>query len=74
MKNVHGDFGYGSMKIGVFSGFCTQDLLVANTRFKKRDSHLVTYITIVNGIKIDYFLTKVINKSSCLNCKVIPRE
>lgn len=50
------------------------ELLVANTCFKKRVNELVTFRTRVNATQIDYFLTRMIDKDSCLNCKVILRE
>ena len=50
------------------------ELLVANTCFIKRDNELVTFRTRVNATQIDYFLIRMIDKGSCLNCKVILRE
>ena len=49
------------------------DMILANTWFRKLDSHLITYRSGGNASQIDFFLTKRVDRS-CLDCKVIPRE
>lgn len=59
----------GIQKERSFSIFTlSYDLLVANEWFKKRD------VTRVNAIQIDYLLTRMINRGSYLDCKVISGE
>ncbi|KAH1189168.1 hypothetical protein GmHk_20G056992 [Glycine max] len=50
------------------------DLSIANTWFKKREEHLITYKS--GGIcsQIDFFLIRKSDRKYCLNCKVIPGE
>ncbi|XP_021773583.1 uncharacterized protein LOC110737547 [Chenopodium quinoa] len=50
------------------------DLFLANTWFKKRDSHLITFWSGANATQIDFLLTRSADRQSCLNCKVIPGE
>ncbi|KAL5161290.1 LINE-1 retrotransposable element ORF2 protein [Glycine soja] len=72
-EGVHGGFGLGEMNgegksILEFSE--TLDLSIANTWFKKREEHLITYKSGGTCSQIDFFLIR----KYCLNCKVIPGE
>ncbi|KAL5193398.1 Craniofacial development protein 2 [Glycine soja] len=76
-EGVHGGFGLGEMNgegksILEFSE--ALDLSIANTWFKKREEHLITYKS--GGIcsQIDFFLIRKSDRKYCLNCKVIPGE
>lgn len=74
---IHGGFGYGTRNEegeAILDFALSYDLMVVNTWFKKRDSHLVTYRNGVNATQIDFFLTRRGEKRSCLDCKVIPGE
>jgi hypothetical protein len=50
------------------------NLVIANTFFRKRDSHLVTFSSGHRSSQIDFVLTRREDKQACLDCKVIPRE
>ena len=50
------------------------DLLIANTVFKKRESHLVTFRSGQHSSQIDFILARREDMRDCLDCKVIPRE
>ena len=50
------------------------DLLVANSFFRKKEDHLVTYKSSSCKTQIDYFLTRKESRRSCKDCKVIPSE
>jgi hypothetical protein len=50
------------------------DLIVANTFFRKRVSHLVTFSNDHHCSQIDFILTRRENMHVCLDCKVIPEE
>ena len=50
------------------------NLIVGNTQFKKRDSHLITYSSGENNSQIDYILYPKSFKKSVINVKVIPGE
>ncbi|KAH1256215.1 LINE-1 retrotransposable element ORF2 protein [Glycine max] len=72
-EGVHGGFGLGEMNgegksILEFSE--ALDLSIANTWFKKREDHLITYKSGGTCSQIDFFLIR----KYCLNCKVIPGE
>ncbi|QHN93813.1 TIR-NBS-LRR type disease resistance protein [Arachis hypogaea] len=53
--------------------FSTFDLLIANTCFKKRDEHLITYKSGMTSSQIDFLLRR-FDRKFCINCKIIPRE
>ena len=74
---VHGRWVYGSRnKEGdaILEEALAHGLVILNTLFKKRESHLVTYES--RGIKtqVDYIMTRRQDKRSCINCKVLREE
>jgi hypothetical protein len=77
---VHGVSGYGSRKQegeGILNFALAYDLIVVNTLFRKRVSHLVTLVTFSGGqhcSQIDFILARREDRHVCLDCKVIPRE
>jgi hypothetical protein len=50
------------------------DLLLANTLFRKRESHLVTFYSEQYSSQIDFILARREDRRACLDCKVIPGE
>ena len=76
-ERVHGSFGFGNRNEAgdTILEFATAfDLIIANTFFQKRESHLVTYRSGTNVSQIDFFLTRRGDKMCCKDCKVIPGE
>ena len=74
---VHGGFRYGSRNQEgeeVLYFAVAFDLMIANTFFRKRESHLVTFSSGQHSSQIDFVLTRRKNKRACLGCKVIPGE
>jgi hypothetical protein len=74
---VYRDFGYGSRNQEVESilNFAlAYDLIVANTLFRKRVSHLVTFSSGQHCSQIDSILSRREDRRACLDCKVIPGE
>ena len=74
---VHGGFGYGNRNIEgehLLEYAVTNNLIVGNTQFKKRDSHLITCSSGENNSQIDYILYPKSFKKSVINVKVIPGE
>ena len=75
--DVHGGFGYGERNTGgeyLLDFSRANNLVIGNTRFKKRASHLVTYRNKDHSTQIDYILYP---KSFCWavrDVKVIPQE
>jgi len=76
-EGVHGGFGYGSRNHegeGVLNFALAYDLFIANTLFRKRDSHLVTFSSDQHCSQIDFILARREDRRACLDCKVIPGE
>ncbi|KAJ3706103.1 hypothetical protein LUZ61_009808 [Rhynchospora tenuis] len=76
-ERVHGGFGYGDRNQegeDFLNLAIAYDLMVANTSFRKRLSHLVTFSSAQHSSQIDFVLTKRENKRACVDCKVIPEE
>ena len=73
---AHGGFGYGSRNQGedILDFVVAYNLVIANTFFRKRDSHLVTFSSGHRSSQIDFVLTRREDKQACLDCKVIPGE
>ena len=58
-EEVHGGFGYGEWKDegGKLLDFAVaHDLVIGNTLFKKRNSHLITYASGDHETQVDYIL------------------
>jgi len=76
-ERVHGGFGYGEKNQEgeeILSFAIAYDLMITNTFFRKRQSHLVTYSSGQHASQIDFILTRREDRRECLNCKVIPGE
>jgi hypothetical protein len=73
---AHGGFGYGSRNQGegILDFAVAYNLVIANTFFRKRDSHLVTFSSGHRSSQIDFVLIKREDKQTYLDCKVIPGE
>ena len=74
---VHGGFGYGTRNEAgedVLNVALAYDLMLTNTFFRKRESHLVTFRSGQNCSQIDFFLTRREDRTSCIDCKVYPGE
>jgi hypothetical protein len=73
---VHGGFGYDIRNQegeDVLSFALAYDMIVANTLFRKRESHLVTFSSGQHCSQIDFILSRR-EDSACLDSKVIPGE
>jgi hypothetical protein len=76
-ERVHGGFGYGGRNQegeDVLNIALAYNLLIANTLFRKRESHLVTFQSGQHSSQIDFILARREDRRICLDCKVIPRE
>ena len=78
-EGVHGGFGYGKPNPDVAGERVLEfaqanGLVVGNTCFKKRDSHLVTYRSGSAETQIDYIRFRTSMHSTVQNVKVIPYE
>jgi hypothetical protein len=59
---------------GILNFVLAYDLIVANTLFRKRVSHLVTFSSGQHYSQIDFILARREDRHSCLDCKVTPGE
>jgi hypothetical protein len=50
------------------------DLLIANTYFRKRESHLVTFHNGQHSSQLDFILARREDRCACLGCKMILGE
>jgi hypothetical protein len=78
---VHGGFRYGSRNQegeGILNFVLVYDLIIANTLFRKRVSHLVTLSSCQHCSQIDFILAGRDDRHACLDCKarecVIPQH
>jgi hypothetical protein len=74
---MHEGFGYVSRNQegeGILNFVLAYDLFIANTLFRKRVSHLVTFISGQHYSQIDFILTRREDMHACLDCKVISEE
>jgi hypothetical protein len=74
---VHRSFGYGSRNQegeGILNFALAYDLIIANTLFRKRFSHLVTFSSGQYCSQIDFIFARGEDRHACLGCKLIPEE
>ena len=74
---AHGGFRYGSRNQegeDILDFAIAYNPVIANTFFRKRDSHLVTFSSGHRSSQIDFMLTRREDKQTCLDCKVIHGE
>jgi hypothetical protein len=76
-ERVHGGFGYGERnqeREDILNFAIAYDLMVANTFFRKKKSHLITFISGQHSSQIDFLLTRREERPNCMDCKVISGE
>jgi hypothetical protein len=74
---INGGFGYRSRNQegeGILNFALAYNLFVANTLFRKRVSHLVTFSSGQQYSQINFILTRREDRHAYLDCKVIPGE
>jgi hypothetical protein len=74
---VHGGFRYESRNQEgkcILNFALAYDLIVANTLFIKRVSHLITFSSGQHCSQIDFILVRREDRHACLDCKVISEE
>ncbi|PWZ20102.1 Craniofacial development protein 2 [Zea mays] len=76
-EGVHGGFGFGTRNQEgeeILNFALAYDMFIANTFFRKRTSHLVTFSSGQHTSQIDFVLLRKEDRHACLDCKVIPGE
>ena len=74
---VHGGFGYGVRNdegSSILEFATAHNLVVANSFFKKRDVHLITFQSGGHNTQIDYLLVRRDDLKACKDCRVFPGE
>jgi hypothetical protein len=74
---VHESFKYGSRNQegeGILNFALAYDLIIVNTLFRKRISHLVTFSSGQHCSQINFILARREDRHTCLDCEVIPGE
>ncbi|XP_045452741.1 craniofacial development protein 2-like [Melitaea cinxia] len=76
-ERVHGGRGYGVRNRdgeALLEAALAFDLAIANTFYRKREQHLITYRSGLHSTQIDYILLRRNRLKSAKDCKVIPSE
>ena len=74
---VHGGFGFGVRNDegrSILEFATAHDLVVANSFFKKRDVHLITFQSGGHNTQIDFLLVRKSDLRACRDCRVFPGE
>uniref|UniRef100_A0A7I4XRC0 Reverse transcriptase domain-containing protein n=1 Tax=Haemonchus contortus TaxID=6289 RepID=A0A7I4XRC0_HAECO len=73
----HGGFGYGSRNTDgqrILEYADSHNLAIVNTRFRKRDSHLITFYSGENRTQIDFVLVRHRDQGLVTDAKTVPCE
>jgi hypothetical protein len=76
-EQVHGGFGYGSRNQegeDVLNFALAYDLLIANTLFRKKESHLVTFRSGQHSSQINFIFARREDRRACFHCRVLLGE
>ncbi|XP_060200575.1 uncharacterized protein LOC132628828 [Lycium barbarum] len=71
--DVHGGFGFGDRngeRVSLLDFAKAFGLVVANSRFPKKEKHLVTFHSSLAVTQIDYLLLRKDDKGLCKDCKM----
>ncbi|XGW10232.1 hypothetical protein V3C99_012037 [Haemonchus contortus] len=73
----HGGFGYGSRNTDgerILEYADSHNLVIVNTKFRKRDSHLITFYSGENRTQIDFVLVRHRDQGLVTDAKTVPYE
>lgn len=76
-ETVHGGFGFGTRNDEghrLLEFATAHDLVVANSFYKKRDAHLITFHNEGYNSQNDYLLLRKWDRKACIDCKALPGE
>ncbi|EDO29120.1 predicted protein, partial [Nematostella vectensis] len=76
-EGVHGGYGYGERNpegVRQLDFAVANELVITNSMFQKKSSHLVTYQSGGASTQVDYILTRKNNFRHVTNTKVVPNE
>ena len=69
-NSKYGRFGVGERNESgnsILDFALSYDLILANTRFRKREPHLIAFRSGSNASQIDFFLTRRVYRDSCID-------
>ena len=72
---MHGGWGFGQRNEEserFLEAAQSVDLFIANTGFKKREQHRVTYVCVGRQTKLDYIMVRRMDRKHVKDCKVNP--
>nr|CDJ93339.1 Endonuclease exonuclease phosphatase domain containing protein [Haemonchus contortus] len=75
--SCHGGFGYGSRNTDgerILEYADSHNLVIVNTKFRKRDSHLITFYSGENRTQIDFVLVRHRDQGLVTDAKTVPYE
>jgi len=73
--SVHGGFSFekrNELGNSILDFALSYNLILANTWFRKRESHLITFISGSSASPTDFFLTRKVYRGCCMDYKVVP--
>jgi hypothetical protein len=76
-ERVHEGFGYGEQnqeEEDILNFAIAYNIMVANTFFRKKKSHLITFSSGQHSSQIDFVLTRRNERLNYMDCKDIPNE
>ncbi|XP_071723602.1 uncharacterized protein [Rutidosis leptorrhynchoides] len=76
-EEAHEGYGYDSRNRegeSILDFASAYGLVLSNTYFQKRDSHLVIFKNVRNLSQIDFFFVRKRDRRECNDCKTIPGE
>jgi len=76
-NSVHGGFDFRERNEpgnSIIDFALSYNLILENTWFRKRESHLITFRSGSSASQIDFFLTRKIDRGCYMDCKVVPGE
>ena len=77
IEQIHGGHAYGLENDGgekIIDFSISNDMVIGNSLFHKRDEHLITYKSGNRASQIDFLLYRRRNRNEIRNCKVIPGD
>ncbi|KAK6764634.1 hypothetical protein RB195_024815 [Necator americanus] len=75
-ESCHGGYGYGARKDGlrILEYAVASDLIIANTQYRKRKSHLITYTSGGRETQIDFWMLRRRDRRLLQDSKVMPTD
>ncbi|KAK6748666.1 hypothetical protein RB195_001339 [Necator americanus] len=76
-ESCHGGYGFGARNddgLRMLEYAVASDLIIANTQYRKRKSHLITYTSGGRKTQMDFWMLRRVDRRLLQNSKVIPTD